>query len=138
MAIYLGSRPILANGVGGTSLANAHAATHALEGGDPITPAAIGAAEAEHTHEEYAPMPVSMTLALPLSGWTEYTYTAVQTVTIAGMRASKFVIISPAPLDWQAYTAANVRCTVQGYNALTFSADRLPTADLEVNLLIWG
>ena len=33
----------------------AHAANHASGGSDPITPEAIGAAAAGHTHTEYAP-----------------------------------------------------------------------------------
>lgn len=138
MAVYLGNKLVLANGVGGTSLANAHAATHAAEGGDPITPAAIGAAEAEHTHDEYAAKPVAMTIALPLSGWTEYTYTCTQTVAVSGMRSSKYAIVGPAPQEWQIYTAANVRCSMQGYNSLTFSADKLPIGDVSVNVLMWG
>ncbi|MDR0840650.1 MAG: hypothetical protein LBN26_04600 [Christensenellaceae bacterium] len=34
--------------------------------------------------------------------------------------------------------AARVHCALQGWGALTFSAKKLPTMELEVNLLIMG
>lgn len=138
MAVYLGNRLVLANGVAGTSLVNGHGSTHAAGGGDEITPASIGAAEAQHTHGEYAPKPVSMTVSLPVAGWTEYTYSCSQAVNVPGMRSGKFVLVSPVPLSWNAYVGANIRCTVQSYNVLAFSADKLPTEDISVNLLFWG
>lgn len=138
MAVYLGNRLVLANGVAGTSLANGHAQTHASGGGDELTPESIGAAPVSHTHEEYASKPIALTVALPLSGWTEYTYSCSQTVGVSGMRSSKYAIVGPEPLDWGVYTEANVRCSVQGYNSLTFTADKLPSNDMNVNVLIWG
>ena len=69
MAVYLGNELVLANGVGGTSLANGHASTHAKGGSDELAPADIGAAEEVHTHTEYALKPVSMVVELPLDGW---------------------------------------------------------------------
>ena len=138
MAVYLGNRLVLANGVAGTSLVNGHAQTHAAGGGDDITPESIGAAPASHTHEEYAPKPTAITLTLKKDDWIEYTYTYVQTVSVSGMRSSKFAIVGPEPLDWAVYTAANVHCGTQGYNSLTFAADKLPTSDIGVNVLIWG
>lgn len=68
MAVYLGNELVLANGVGGTSLANGHASTHAKGGSDELAPADIGAAEEVHTHTEYALKPVSMVVELPLDG----------------------------------------------------------------------
>ena len=68
MAVYLGNELVLANGVGGTSLANGHATTHAKGGSDELAPADIGAAEEVHTHTEYALKPVSMVVELPLDG----------------------------------------------------------------------
>lgn len=138
MAVYLGNRLVLANGVAGTSLANGHGQTHAAGGGDEVTPASIGAAPAVHTHSEYASKPETVTLTLTRAGWNQSTYTCVQTVGVSGMRSSKYAIVGPAPLHWGTYTQANVRCTVQGYNSLTFAADKLPTGDIEVNVLIWG
>ena len=138
MAVYLGKRLVLANGVAGTSLVNGHAETHGSGGGDELTPAAIGAAEAAHTHDEYAPRPTGVTLTLNQADWNEYTYTCTQVVGVSGMRSSKYAIVGPAPIDWGVYTEANVRCGVQGYNSLTFAADKLPTSDIQVNVLMWG
>lgn len=138
MAVYLGNRLVLANGVAGTSLANGHASTHGAGGGDEITPESIGAASISHTHGEYASKPEAMTVTLTEEGWKQSTYTCVQTVGVSGMRSSKYAIVGPAPLDWGAYTEANVRCSVQGYNSLTFTADKLPVGDVDVNILIWG
>jgi len=138
MAVYLGSKLVLANGVGGTSLASGHAEAHAAAGGDPVSPASIGAAAAEHTHDGYMAKPTEIVVAIPKSGWTEYTYGSVQAVRVSGMRSTKLAILSAAPESWAAYTAANVHCAVQGYNALTFSADKTPTDDLNVNVVLWG
>lgn len=138
MAVYLGKRLVLANGVAGTSLANGHAETHAAGGGDDITPESIGAAAADHTHDEYAVKPVAMTVTLSKENWNEHTYNCTQTVSIPGMRSSKFAIVGPVALDWAVYTEANVYCGVQGYNSLTFAADKIPITDIDVNVLIWG
>lgn len=78
MAVYLGNELVLANGVGGTSLANGHASTHAKGGSDELAPADIGAAEEVHTHTEYALKPVSMVVELPLDGWVVGTYSCTQ------------------------------------------------------------
>ena len=69
MAVYLGNELVLANGVGGTSLANGHASTHAKGGSDELAPADIGAAEEVHTHTEYALKPISRWTA----GWWAHT-----------------------------------------------------------------
>ncbi len=138
MAVYLGKELVLANGVGGTSLANGHASTHARGGSDELTPADIGAAEESHTHEEYAARPVSMVAELPLDGWVVGTYGCTQAIRVSGMRSGKFAIVGPVPKDWDEYVGANVHCAVQGYNSLTFSADKKPPIDLKVNVLIWG
>ena len=136
MAVYLGNRLVLANGVAGTSLANGHAEAHAAGGGDEITPQSIGAAAAAHTHEEYAAKPVAMTVTLPKDGWNVTTYSCAQAISVNGMRAGKHVLVGPSGQHWGMYTEANVRCTVQGYNALAFTADRQPTGDIDINMLI--
>lgn len=138
MAVYLGNKLVLANGVGGTSLANGHAETHAKDGGDPLSPSDIGAAEAAHTHAEYAEKPTSLELTLPKTGWTEGSYGCTQTVSAKGMRSGKLAIVSPAPEGYEEYVGARVYCALQGYGALTFSAAELPGADITVYVLMWG
>ena len=112
MAVYLGNELVLANGVGGTSLANGHASTHVK--------------------------PVSMVVELPLDGWVVGTYSCTQAISVDGMRSGKYAIVGPVPKDWDEYVGANVHCAVQGYNSLTFLADKKPATDLRVNVLIWG
>ena len=121
MAVYLGNELVLANGVGGTSLANGHASTHAKGGSD-----------------ELAPADISMVVELPLDGWVVGTYSCTQAISVDGMRSGKYAIVGPVPKDWDEYVGANVHCAVQGYNSLTFLADKKPATDLRVNVLIWG
>lgn len=95
MAVYLGNELVLANGVGGTSLANGHASTHAKGGSDELAPADIGAAAEVHTHTEYALKPVSMVVELPLDGWVVGTYSCTQAISVDGMRSGKYAIVGP-------------------------------------------
>ena len=54
------------------------------------------------------------------------------------MRGSSLVIVTAHPDSYDPYLAARVRCTVQGWGALTFSSRRIPTEDLLVNVMILG
>ena len=79
-----------------------------------------------------------MVVELPLDGWVVGTYSCTQAISVDGMRSGKFAIVGPVPKDWDEYVGANVHCAVQGYNSLTFLADKKPATDLRVNVLIWG
>ncbi|MEA5058932.1 MAG: hypothetical protein EOM66_06145 [Clostridia bacterium] len=137
MAVYFGTNKVLDNGVGGTSLVLGHGETHAAAGSDPITPESIGAAPAEHAHD-YAPMPFIQTVTLPQSAWTVYSYGCVQTVSVQNMRGSSLALVASHPNNYDEYMAARVRCSVQGWGALTFASKKLPSYDLNVNILIMG
>ncbi len=137
MAVYFGTNKVLDNGVAGTSLVLGHADTHGANGTDPITPESIGAAPAQHTHT-YAAVPTVQTVTIPVSGWTSYSFGCTQTVSVTGMRGSSLVIVTAHPDSYDPYLAARVRCTVQGWGALTFSSRRIPTEDLLVNVMILG
>ena len=137
MAVYFGTNKVLDNGVAGTSLVLGHADTHGANGTDPITPESIGAAPAQHTHA-YAAVPTVQTVTIPVSGWTSYSFGCTQTVSVTGMRGSSLVIVTAHPDSYDPYLAARVRCTVQGWGALTFSSRRIPTEDLLVNVMILG
>lgn len=137
MAVYFGANKILDNGVAGTSLVLGHGETHASGGSDPITPESIGAAPAQHTHG-YAPVPVIQTVTLPHSGWAVYSYGCVQTIAVPDMRGNSLVLVAAHPNDYDSYMAARVRCSVQGWGALTFAAKKLPPYDLNVNIMIMG
>ena len=135
MAVYFGTNKVLDNGVAGTSLVLGHADTHSANGTDPITPESIGAAPTQHT---YAAVPTVQTVTIPVSGWTSYSFGCTQTVSVTGMRGTSLVIVTAHPDSYDPYMAARVRCTVQGWEALTFSSRRIPSEDLMVNVMILG
>lgn len=75
------------------------------------------------------------TVTLSSSGWSSSApYT--QTVTVSGVTADNTVQVAPAPASHEAYCGAIVRATAQASNALTFTASKVPTANLAVNVLI--
>ena len=137
MAVYFGTNKVLDNGVAGTSLVLGHADTHGTDGTDPITPESIGAAPAQHSHT-YAAVPTVQTVSIPVSGWTSYTYGCTQTVSVTCMRSTSLVILTAHPDSYDAYVAARVRCTVQGWGALTFIGRKIPSDDLMINVMILG
>ena len=74
------------------------------------------------------------TISLPVSSWSGNS----QTVTCNGVTTGNTVIVSSAPSSQNAYGKANVRCTAQASNSLTFACDRTPETDLTVNIVILG
>lgn len=137
MAVYFGRNKILDNGVAGTSLVLGHAQTHSLEGDDLVTPESIGAAPAQHTHD-YARSPITQTVTLPRDAWSVFSTGCVQTIDVSSMRATSLALVAAHPAQADEYMAARVRCAMQGWDALTFYAKRLPAFDLDVNVLILG
>ena len=61
-----------------------------------------------------------------------------QTVSVQGVTASNFVIVSPAPASATDYAAAGILCTAQASNSLTFTCTQTPSNDIDVNVLILG
>ncbi len=135
MAVYFGKSKILDNGVAGTSLVLGHGETHASGGSDPITPESIGAAPVKHTHN-YAPAPIMQTITLPRANWTLFSSGCMQTLDVAGMRAGSLALIACHPDYYDDYMESRVRCAVQGWDALTFAAKKVPNNDLDVHVLI--
>lgn len=139
-----------------------HAARHAADGADPITPASIGAdpsgsaaavqsnldghtgnstvhiTEAERTKwdgKANAPKSVSVTLAA--ASWNSTAKT--QTVTVTGVSATEtaqMITPTPALASRTAYYDAGILCTGQAADSLTFTANTIPTADLTVYVVI--
>ena len=72
------------------------------------------------------------TVSLPSSGWSSNS----ATVTVSGVTASNTIIVSPSSASYANYVAANVRCTAQAANSLTFACDSVPSSTLTVNVLI--
>ena len=82
-------------------------------------------AQAQHT-------PITVTLSA--SGWSSNQ----QTVTATGVTADNTVIPGPAPASHAAYAECGVYCSAQAANALTFTCDSVPSADLTVNVAVFG
>lgn len=137
MAVYFGTSKILDNGVAGTSLVLGHGETHAAGASDPITAESIGAAPAQHSHS-YAPVPIIQTVTLPKANWSVYSTGCVQTISVPGMRASSLALVVSHPGSYTTYMESRVYCSVQGWEALTFSAKKVPAFDLDVNVMIMG
>lgn len=96
------------------------------------------AARADHVHPSERPKATQVTLTA--AGWNAST--KKQTVTVSGVLAdtSKQVIwvafASEAALD--AYMDAGIVPVAQGANTVTFRADKVPTADISVTVLMQG
>ena len=138
MAVYFGPNKILDNGVAGTSLVLGHGESHATTGSDPTTPESIGAAPAQHSHSGYAPAPIIQTLTLYQSNWTIFSSGCLQTISAPGMRANSLILVVSHPNDYDYYIESRVRCSVQGWDALTFSAKKVPSFDISVNIIVMG
>ena len=96
------------------------------------------AARADHVHPSERPKATQVTLTV--AGWNAST--KKQTVTVSGVLAdtSKQVIwvafASETALD--AYMDAGIVPVAQGANTVTFRADKVPTADISVTVLMQG
>ena len=76
--------------------------------------------------------------SLAIANWTGEAAPFTQTITVEGMTADAKIIVSPAPASLEAYGAAQVRCTAQAANSLTFACSSAPESDLAINVLIMG
>ena len=79
--------------------------------------------------------PKSVTVTLPASGWSSNT----QTVTVNGVLADESAqLIQPMPAmaSQSAYYGAEVLCSGQAANSLTFTCQTVPTADLTVYVVM--
>ena len=86
----------------------------------------------------YAAPAEAKIVSLAIANWTGEAAPFTQTITVEGMTAASNIIVAPAPTSLDAYGSAQVRCTEQGANSLTFSCDSAPESDLTVNILIVG
>ena len=79
-------------------------------------------------------LPTISTISVTLlaSGWS----TLTQSVAATGVTATNAVIVSPAPASQAAYVDSGVTCTGQQENLLVFTAEKAPTEDLTVNVMI--
>lgn len=75
---------------------------------------------------------VNTTITLAAADWNSNT----QTISVTGMTSDGIVMVSPAPTDQSLYTAAGVLCTAQAAGTLTFTCTSVPSADIDVNVVM--
>lgn len=83
-------------------------------------------------------LPVSVIATLSASGWVSENGLYKQSVQVVTMNTTKTVLVAPADSSAEAYAAAEVSCTAQGNNTLTFTAVTKPTANITVNVIHMG
>lgn len=74
------------------------------------------------------------TATLSTTGWSGN----AQTITVSGITASNTIFATYAPASYEAYIAAQVRCSGQAANSLTFTCSEVPTEALTVNVAIFS
>lgn len=88
--------------------------------------------------DRYAQKNAAKTASLPVLEWAGAAALFTQTVTVQGATAASNIIVAPAPASLDAYGSAQVRCTAQAENSLTFACSKVPESNLTVNILIVG
>ena len=58
-------------------------------------------------------------------------------VTVSGITATSNILVSPAPLSIDDYTACKVFALSQASNTLTFKCTTIPSVDISVNIAYW-
>lgn len=74
------------------------------------------------------------TATLSASGWNSSTKS--QTITVAAVSADDDVVVTYAPDSHDAYVNAGVYCSAQADGSLTFKCNKIPSADLTVNIML--
>lgn len=85
------------------------------------TPAEIGAVTKTTT-----------TITLAFTDWSSHS----QTKTVSGVTADNTVIVAPASASAADYAAAEILCTAQAENSLTFTCITDPTNNISINVVI--
>ena len=83
-------------------------------------------------------LPVSLTVTLTPSGWVQSGNVYVQYATVTNMNTTKSVMISANSDTAIEFSASEVRCTGQNINALEFTASKLPTGNIKVDVIHMG
>lgn len=59
-----------------------------------------------------------------------------QTVAVSGVKGDSYVLVTPAPESFVAWSEAGVRCTAQSDGQLSFACQEVPSQALTANILI--
>lgn len=77
-------------------------------------------------------LPKNTSATLTVNGWSSNT----QTVTVSGVDSTNTIIVTYAPASRAAWLAADVYCSAQGTNSLTFTCSTTPSTALTANIII--
>lgn len=77
---------------------------------------------------------VALMVSLPVSGWID----GVQTVPVPAVGENSLLIVSPAPSSFEEWNLCSVRATAQARGAIIFTADFVPDATLDANVIMIG
>lgn len=83
-------------------------------------------------------LPKSATVTLRANAWSTSNNGYTQTVNIDDMTNTKTVLTQVKPENTEAYINANVKCSTQSNNTLTFSASKIPAVDLIIDVTHFG
>lgn len=83
-------------------------------------------------------LPTSVTVTLPAGSWVQSGSVYTQSAQVINMTETKSVVIQGNATTLDSYSQAGVKCTAQGVNSLTFTAESLPTADVKVDVVHMG
>ena len=83
-------------------------------------------------------LPKESVLTLTADGWTEAESGYTQTLTVQGMTSTKTIISQANEETGEAYATANVKCSTQDTDSITFSAASLPETDIKVDFCYFG
>lgn len=72
------------------------------------------------------------TATIAATGWSNNK----KTITVNGVTSSNHVVVTYAPASKAVWTAADIYCSAQGSNSLTFTCSTVPTASVTANILI--
>ena len=83
-------------------------------------------------------LPTNLTVTLSASNWEQSGNIYIQTTPVINMNDTKSVIVSSHSGTQEDYNNAGIKCTSQNTNALTFTAETLPTTDIMVDIVHMG
>lgn len=83
-------------------------------------------------------LPKETVLTLSADGWTEAESGYSQTLSVQGMTSTKTIISQANEETGEAYATANVKCSTQDADAITFTAASLPETDIKVDFCYFG
>jgi hypothetical protein len=82
--------------------------------------------------------PKNEVVTLTTSNWVSSNGIYTQTVSVVGMSATKTAIVQANEESGDDYTNTGIKCTAQANSSLTFTAEKLPTKDVLVNVSHFG